>query len=124
MLFRSVGATSHAGHGGHTTMTIVGASGDAVSHAGHSGGWMWLAHVAAAAVTVVALHRGEAVLSRLKASIEQIVVLFVRPVARLLHLPVQRRPIVTDARGAWVPVRRSVVTSGAVRRGPPAASLA
>lgn len=118
------GATSHAGHGGHPTMTIVGASGDAMSHAGHSGGWMWLAHVAAAAVTVVALQRGEVVLSRLKASIEQIVVLFVPPVACLLHVPVQRRPMVADARGVWVPLRRSVVSSGTVRRGPPAASLA
>lgn len=123
----AVGATSHAGHGGHgghTTMTIVGAAGDHMSSTGHSGGWMWLAHVVAAAVTVVALRRGEVVLSRIRASVEQIVVLFAPPVGSLLRIPVRLRPIVADAKGVWVPVRHSVVRSGVARRGPPATSLA
>lgn len=112
----------HAGHAGHAAMTIT-ASGESMAHAGHAGGWMWLAHIAAAVVTIATLHRGEAVLAQLKGALGRLVALVVVHVTRLLVLPTRPRPALPAADGAWAPLILSVVSSGVVRRGPPAPSL-
>lgn len=55
---------AHAGHGGQALATpgMVGAQAAGVAHL-HAG--MWLAHAAAALLTIAALHRGETVLAGL-----------------------------------------------------------
>lgn len=112
----------HAGHAGHAAMTIT-TTGGSMAHAGHGGGWMWLAHVVAAVVTIATLHRGEAVLARLKGALGRLVALVVVHVARILVLPTRPRPALPATQDAWVPLILSVVSSGVVRRGPPAPSL-
>jgi hypothetical protein len=111
------GAHEHAG----AAMLAPGA--EAMVHPGHASGAMWLAHAAAAVVTVLALRHGEAALSRVVAALR-------RAAHRVLlaHVPVLPvRPHVPAAplsdERAWRPVARALTAASVVRRGPPAGVL-
>lgn len=112
----------HAGHGGSTPLLVMTTS-EPVTHAGHGGAWMWLAHALAALVTVVALQRGEAVLSRVAHLSSRVTAFLLAPVVRLVALPAHPRSALSSDAGTWVPVARPVLSTGVVRRGPPAPSL-
>ena len=113
-----VGGGGHA-HLGHDAGVVVstGASAAAhLGHVGHGGGWMWLAHGAAATVTVLALRRGELLLARL---VQVASAVLVRVVPRVVAVVVERRPLpvaegLLSARPAV-----SALTSPVARRGPP-----
>ncbi|TFD53347.1 hypothetical protein E3T55_05675 [Cryobacterium frigoriphilum] len=47
------------GHLAEPAVSIVPGAATAIAHAGHAGAAMWLAHLAAAAVTIIALRHGE-----------------------------------------------------------------
>ncbi len=49
------GMPAHAGHGG----ALLEVSGSAIPATGHASGWMWLAHGAAAVLTLLAIRYGE-----------------------------------------------------------------
>lgn len=53
-----------AGHAGHHTQTItmLHSGTEMASHMDHSGGWMWVGHGIAAAITILLIRRGEAAL--------------------------------------------------------------
>lgn len=113
---------AHAGHAVDPTIVVTGAAGGAVAHAGHAGVWMWCAHAVAAAVTVLALQRGETVLTRLGQLAGRLVAVLLLPVGRLLVLPTHPRTALSSVEGAWTPSPLPVVATGMVRRGPPALS--
>lgn len=112
----------HAGHGTEPTVLALGSTGPAMAHAGHAGVWMWVAHAAAALVTVVTLHRGEAVLSRLSELADHLVAVLFVPVTRLLVLVPHPRTALTSSEGTWAPSPLPVVATSTVRRGPPVLS--
>ena len=116
------GGGAHAGHGAEPTVLALGSTGSAMAHAGHSGAWMWVAHAAAALVTVVTLHRGEAVLARLTELADRLVAVLFVPVTRLLVLVPHPRTALTSAEGTWAPSPLPVVATSTVRRGPPVLS--
>lgn len=116
------GGGTHAGHGAEPTVLALGSTGSAMAHAGHSGAWMWVAHAAAALVTVVTLHRGEAVLARLTELADRLVAVLFVPVTRLLVLVPHPRTALTSGEGTWAPSPLPVVATSTVRRGPPVLS--
>ncbi|MEP7762824.1 hypothetical protein [Sanguibacter sp. 25GB23B1] len=113
----------HAAHGAQPALMVMSAGGSTAAHTGHSDGWMWLAHALAGLVTVVVLHRGEAVLARLTHLSSRVIAFLLPPVVHVVTLPTHPRTALTSTSGVWIPVLRSVVSSGVVRRGPPALSL-
>lgn len=112
----------HASHGAQPALMVM-STGGSTGHPGHGDGWMWLAHALAGLVTVVVLHRGEAVLARLTHLSSRVVAFLLPPVVRVVTLPAHPRTSLTSTSGVWTPILRPVVSSGMVRRGPPALSL-
>lgn len=55
----TVDAAATGPHGGHSVSVVTVGAGEALAHVGHAGWTMWLAHLLAAVVTIVALRRGE-----------------------------------------------------------------
>jgi hypothetical protein len=112
-----VGGGEHA-HLGHDVGVVVSTGATAAAHLGHlgHGGGMWLAHGAAATVTVLALRHGELVLARL---VQVASAVLVRVVPRVAAVVVERRPLpvvegLLSARPAL-----AALTSPVARRGPP-----
>lgn len=118
------GTGGHAGHGADATLMVMGSAGSSMSHASHAGASMWVAHAVAALVTVVTLQRGEAVLTRFARLAGRLVAVLFLPVVRLLVLPSHPRTALSSVEGSWVPSPLPVVSTGTVRRGPPALSMA
>lgn len=112
----------HAGHGAQPALMVMSSSATA-AHPTHGDGWMLLAHALAGLVTVVVLHRAEAVLARLTHLSSRVVAFLLPPVVRVVTLPAHPRTALASTAGTWAPILRSVVSSGVVRRGPPALSL-
>jgi hypothetical protein len=111
--------TSSHGHLGHDV--VLAATSDADAHLGHASGSMWLAHAAAALVTVLALRRGEIVLIRARQVLGRLASRHV--VVRLPEPPVlAHRPAapIPDER-AWTSGSRAMVSTPVARRGPPRA---
>lgn len=118
------GSGGHAGHGADQALMIVGSAGTSMAHGSHTGAGMMAAHAVAALVTVITLQRGEAVLNRLLGLAGRLVAVLLVPAVRLLVLPVHPRSALSSLEGSWTPAPLPVVTTGTVRRGPPALSLA
>lgn len=111
----------HSGHGAHESVALASVTGTTggAGHAAHASVGMWLAHAAAAALTVLALHRGEMLLRQLRRLATAVLaqVLPQRPAPCVLVLRHERAPL--DARP--VVARSLEVLAGCVpRRGPPA----
>lgn len=103
------GAVDGVAHGAYLDM-----------HATHGGQWMWLAHLAAAVLTTVLVHRGEAV-------VQQLARWGALALRRLLaRIP---RPVLHDAAGVrllsathWLPEPGRGVPGDRCTRGPPGPS--
>jgi len=102
----ALGADRHAGHDGGVVILVA--------HGGHA---MWLAHLVAGALTIAAIHRGEAVLRR----IAELVGIVARAVALLGPPPApgRRSPRPCPAPPAARALSARPFGSVVVRRGPP-----
>lgn len=109
-----MGATELGGAGSHAHHAV-----GAPVHEGHSSGWMVLAHVAAAALTALALRHGELVVARICATVRRLTWRFLRPAAPQPARPTAPSAPLADER-AWVPTTLLLVHASVVRRGPPA----
>lgn len=89
------------------------------THTGHGDGWMWLAHALAAAVTIAALHRGEATIVALATVAASRFSVAVLALAGLRSgygtVPIPRIPVAAE----FIPVTESAVLSSLRHRGPP-----
>lgn len=104
----------------HAGAVMLGAETAVVAHVGHASGGMWLAHVGAGVVTILALRHGEATLARVTAALR-------RAAHRILVVHVPVPPVLPKAPAAplrderdWRPVARVLTADSVVRRGPPA----
>lgn len=108
-----VGTAATAGH--HGTGSISGAAATAVEHASHAPG-MWVAHALAAAVTILALGRGEQV-------VRSIARFFVRAVRALEPVPGFGPADATTPAPAPLLLPRALSVLSTMRhRGPPLAA--
>lgn len=110
------GATGHLHPGSHLTMVTDGAAATPMSGMSLSGSWMWLAHAAAALLTLVALRYGE----RVFVAVSEFTAFSLR---RLLTAVAVVDVPVAQARVETVPVilpDRTVVLGRLRHRGPPA----
>jgi hypothetical protein len=111
----------HAGHDG-VVSPVAAAATTSATHGAHPS-WMWLAHGAAAVLTVVALRYSERALR----SVAEATSLFLAPLIEAGHFQpvpsVRRSPRVGCARTV-VPIDRTVLFSVLRHRGPPLAHTA
>jgi len=110
------GATGHLHPGSHLTMVTDGAAATPMSGMSLSGSWMWLAHAAAALLTLAALRYGE----RVFVAVSEFTAFSLR---RLLTAVAVVDVPVAQARVETVPVilpHRTVVLGRLRHRGPPA----
>ena len=110
------GATGHLHPGSHLTMVTDGAAATPMSGMSISGSWMWLAHAAAALLTLAALRYGE----RVFVAVSEFTAFSLR---RLLTAVAVVDVPVAQARVETVPVilpDRTVVLGRLRHRGPPA----
>ncbi|SDH28204.1 hypothetical protein SAMN04515691_2379 [Leifsonia sp. 98AMF] len=110
------GATGHLHPGSHLTMVTDGAAATPMSAMSLSGSWMWLAHAAAALLTLAALRYGE----RVFVAVSEFTAFSLR---RLLTAVAVVDVPVAQARVETVPVilpDRTVVLGRLRHRGPPA----
>lgn len=113
----AAGGHGHQAHHGHAASGahIAGTNGLLAG----AGGGMLAAHLAAAALTALALRHGELALARLYAALRRLTWRFLR-----LAVAGQARPTSAPApladEHAWVPTSRLMVQASQVRRGPPA----
>jgi len=110
------GATGHLHPGSHLTMVTDGAAATPMSGMSISGSWMWLAHAAAALLTLAALSYGE----RVFVAVSEFTAFSLR---RLLTAVAVVDVPVAQARVETVPVilpDRTVVLGRLRHRGPPA----
>lgn len=110
------GATGHLHPGSHLTMVTDGAAATPMSGMSLSGSWMWLAHAAAALLTLAALRYGE----RVFVAVSEFTAFSLR---RLLTAVAVVDVPVAQARVETVPVilpDRTVVLGRLRHRGPPA----
>ncbi len=117
-------ATALVGTGHHGTVLLAGggAGADPVASAIVGDAPMWAAHVAAAALTILALHRGERILKRLGGIAADAAAWFSRSIrvlsaVRGIETPREQRV----AMSAAPPARRPILLTAVVRRGPPVA---
>lgn len=115
--------SQHLGHHGEVVGTLplgIAAPAQAPVHAAHDGAWMWMAHVVAAAATIVAARWGARALAALAALVDLGLRLVVRRAASLV--PVETpgvRAAVVAIVPEWAPRARLLL--GRMRhRGPPA----
>ena len=109
------GATGHLHPGSHLTMVTDGAAATPMSGMSLSGSWMWLAHAAAALLTLAALRYGE----RVFVAVSEFTAFSLR---RLLTAVAVVDVPVAQARVETVPVilpDRTVVLGRLRHRGPP-----
>jgi len=110
------GATGHLHPGSHLTMVTDGAAATPMSGMSISGSWMWLAHAAAALLTLAALRYGE----RVFVAVSEFTAFSLRRLltaVAVVDVPVAQAPVET------VPVilpDRTVVLGRLRHRGPPA----
>ncbi|MFF9562945.1 hypothetical protein ACF1AJ_06330 [Leifsonia sp. NPDC014704] len=110
------GATGHLHPGSHLTMVTDGTAATPMSSMSLSGSWMWLAHAAAALLTLAALRYGE----RVFVAVSEFTAFSLR---RLLTAVAVVDVPVVQARVETVPVilpDRTVVLGRLRHRGPPA----
>jgi hypothetical protein len=110
------GATGHLHPGSHLTMVTDGSAASPMSAMSLSGSWMWLAHAAAALLTLAALRYGE----RVFVAVSEFTAFSLR---RLLTAVAVVDVPVAQARVETVPVilpDRTVVLGRLRHRGPPA----
>lgn len=110
------GATGHLHPGSHLTMVTDGSAASPMSGMSLSGSWMWLAHAAAALLTLAALRYGE----RVFVAVSEFTAFSLR---RLLTAVAVVDVPVAQARVETVPVilpDRTVVLGRLRHRGPPA----
>ncbi|WP_231371054.1 hypothetical protein [Cryocola sp. 340MFSha3.1] len=110
------GATGHLHPGSHLTMVTDGAAASPMSAMSLSGSWMWLAHAAAALLTLAALRYGE----RVFVAVSEFTAFSLR---RLLTAVAVVDVPVAQTRVETVPVilpDRTVVLGRLRHRGPPA----
>lgn len=110
------GATGHLHPGSHLTMLTDGAAATSMPAMSLSGPWMWLAHAAAATLTLVALRYGE----RVFVAVSEFTAFSLR---RLLIAVAPVDVPVAQTRAETVPVvlpARAVVLGRLRHRGPPA----
>ena len=115
------GGLAHAGHAAHGsgTFSVLESSAAVGVHAAHADAQMWLAHAAAAAVTVLVLHRGELLLAHLRRLASAVVAWALPQAPGRAGQPV--RPAPRTCPTAPVLVRALDVLAVCVpRRGPPA----
>lgn len=110
-------ASPHAAHLAFAPLVPGLATGDAASAAAEA--WMWIAHAAAAALTVALLHRGERAALGLVALVRRAL-----PALPSLRRPaaVLRRPAILAAAAPRTLHERLTVLSAISHRGPPAAA--
>lgn len=80
---------AHSGHAAHGALTLSELASGPLPHLGHQGSLMWLAHAAAALLTIAMLHRGETVLAALSNGVEYLLVQLT-PSVIVPALPVRR----------------------------------
>lgn len=108
-------------HGGHELVAPMMSESVAIPHALHTSGSMWMAHVVAAALTIVALHGGEAALSRLCELAARVTRLPRVEVTHVLIAACSRKLVARPQPDDALLRPTSVIASLDVRRGPPAA---
>lgn len=109
-------------HGHHVgAMESAGAQGHHL-HAAHGGDWMWLAHVAAAALTTLVLYRGEVLLRRLRLWCDVALSRLLRRVPQALVIHGHRQDSLVWRSSA--PFAQRWLPGACSPRGPPAAAVA
>ncbi|TFB75887.1 hypothetical protein E3O06_04410 [Cryobacterium glaciale] len=115
----SAGSMSVAGHHGATTVIVGAASASPVSPAM---GWMWLAHACAAALTIVALRRGERTFWALVELARTALVAVVIALG-LVRVPLRVARLRAALHRVIEPVDLAVLLSPMRHRGPPLAGV-
>lgn len=119
----SAATLSASGHHG-SGVVVIGAtdSASAVAAAGvHDMGWMWIAHVVAALLTIIALRRGEQSFWSLVDFARLALVAIARDLGVIVTLPRHRAHIMAILAHRFVATDLAVLLSPMRHRGPPAA---